>query len=123
VHHSSSPDAGVAGQVPFLAQIFGQNFAQMPIIHPMAQSARNWGFGALFCGFAAPIALIMGLRANAEIRESPGRYSNGSDAIVAIAIGAISLILMIVGIVGAAVGMAEPHPRHTHRGTASAITR
>jgi hypothetical protein len=106
VHHSSLSTTGLAGQVQFLEPIFGP----APIVHEMAQSARNWGIGALFCGVAAPIALFMGLRARAEIRETPSKFSNASDATLAIILGSLGVVLVLIGFAGFVVSSAAAPP-------------
>jgi hypothetical protein len=102
VHHSSFANAGLAGDVRFLDAIFGP----APVVHEMARSARNWGLGSLLCGAAAPIALFMGLRAWAEIRKAPSRYSNVSDAILAVALGGVQILLVLLGLAAFIVGAA-----------------
>jgi hypothetical protein len=57
-------------------------------------------------GIAAPIALFMGLRARAEIREAPSKFSNASDATLGIFLGALGVVLVLIGFAGWVVGNA-----------------
>jgi hypothetical protein len=114
VHLSSLPNAGRAGDVRFLESIFGP----APVVHELARSARNWGIGGILCGVAAPIALFIGLRAWAQIRKSPGKYSNVSDAILAVVLGGFGVLMVLLGLAGFVLGAtaaSAPVTRHaTH---------
>jgi len=57
----------------------------------------------------------MGLRAWAEIRKSPAKYSNVSDAILAVVLGAFGVLMLLLGFAGFVLGAtAERAPAMRH---------
>jgi hypothetical protein len=58
----------------------------------------------LLCGVCAIAGLIVGLKAQAEMRMFPGRYSNASQAQIGVIVGGILCGITALGVVAALVG-------------------
>jgi hypothetical protein len=106
VHYSSELSPAAASDVGFLRPIFA-----VTMRNEQAYIARAWGFVSLFCGFGAPFAIIHGIIGYRQIKASPGRYANLSDAKIGIGLGAVSVLLMAFWILRLGVGMANSHVR------------
>ena len=55
-------------------------------------------FGFCFCGLGGVLALVLGLAARAEIARSSGRESGSGLAATAIALGALNLAMVVLGL-------------------------
>jgi hypothetical protein len=114
VHHSSEPSPAAASQVGFLRPIFA-----VTMRNEQAHIARAWGIGSLFCGFAAPFAVIHGIIGYRQIKASPGRYANLSDAKIGMGLGGLSVLLMAFWVLRLG-GLTNP-PRETPVSPPSAV--
>lgn len=78
-----------------------------PPKHPQATTVLILGIlGVVLCGVLAPFAWVMGNKAIAEIRASPGTYGGESEVNAGRILGIIGTVLLALGLIVIAIGIA-----------------
>lgn len=80
--------------------VYVQQPPQQQEMHKTATTAMWLGISSMLCGITGPLGLIMGQRAQKEIKAVPGRYKNARHANIAVVTGAIGTVLLIVVVIG-----------------------